>query len=377
MKRFKMFSGLGISLFLSSVILALVPSVAQTAVPQLINFQGILKDGSGNPVANGTYFVNFRIYSVPAGGTVMWGDTQTVVTSSGLFNAVLGRGMPVPDTVFNDSVRYLGIQVFPDPEMTPRQRLTTSSYSFRSEDWTSTRQNLFRLNGNVGIGTTGPNTKLTVWTPSAAGVQEGIRINNPFGFVGSGHGSSLVFSQDRDTSENYIDATIEGAQESPNTSANGYLSFSTKSAAVVGEKMRITSIGNVGIGTTAPTAKLDVRGDVRLGSSGQYLAPAGQENLRIIRGVVNSAGGISAGSGFTVSHTALSGIYVINFNTPFAGPPSVVATADNTGFTYVLSATTDGVVSSSATIKLVAQAGGSSNNFLIDQPFHFIAIGPR
>ena len=81
----------------------------------------------------------------------------------------------------------------------------------------------------VGIGTTGPNTKLTVWTPSAAGVQEGIRINNPVGFVGNGHGSSLVFSQDRSPSENNINATIQGVQEGANTSERAYLAFGTRS----------------------------------------------------------------------------------------------------------------------------------------------------
>ncbi|MEK9138197.1 MAG: hypothetical protein AAB393_13810, partial [Bacteroidota bacterium] len=123
-------------------------------------------------------------------------------------------------------------------------------------------------NGNVGIGTTGPNTKLTVWTPSATAVQEGIRINNPVGFAGNGNGSSLVFSQDRSTSENFINATIQGVQELANSSASAYLAFSTKSVGAVAEKMRITGNGNVGIGTATPQAELDVRGNVKLGSSG-------------------------------------------------------------------------------------------------------------
>ena len=122
-------------------------------------------------------------------------------------------------------------------------------------------------NGNVGIGTTGPNTKLTVSTPSAPGVQEGIRINNPVGFAGNGNGSSLVFSQDRSPSENNINATIEGVQEGADTSERAYLAFGTRSgvqaASHVSEKMRITSAGNVGIGTMNPQALLDVAGMAR------------------------------------------------------------------------------------------------------------------
>jgi hypothetical protein len=70
----------------------------------------------------------------------------------------------------------------------------------------------------VGIGTTEPNSKLTVWTESAAGVQEGIRINNPVGFHGNGNGSGLVFSQDRSPSENLVNAFIQGVQEGAETS---------------------------------------------------------------------------------------------------------------------------------------------------------------
>jgi hypothetical protein len=125
---------------------------------------------------------------------------------------------------------------------------------------TAPNQFLIRAGGGVGIGTTGPNTMLTVWTPSSSGVQEGIRINNPVGFVGSGNGSSLVFSQDRDTSENYVNATIQGVQESANTSQNAYLAFSTRSVGVVAEKMRIASGGNVGVGTASPQTQLHVRG---------------------------------------------------------------------------------------------------------------------
>jgi hypothetical protein len=120
--------------------------------------------------------------------------------------------------------------------------------------------------GNLGIGTTEPNSKLTVWTESSAGVQEGIRINNPVGFHGNGNGSGLVFSQDRSPSENNVNAFIQGVQEVAETSERGYLAFGTRSgiglASVASEKVRISSDGNVGIGTTNPQEKLEVNGNI-------------------------------------------------------------------------------------------------------------------
>ncbi|HZI32561.1 MAG TPA: hypothetical protein VFF11_09475, partial [Candidatus Binatia bacterium] len=49
--------------------------------------------------------------------------------------------------------------------------------------------------------------------------------------------------------------------------------------------------------------KLQVHGFVQLGSAGQLYAPAGEENLRIIRGRIAGNGTITTGQGFTVTKT--------------------------------------------------------------------------
>lgn len=139
MKRTKTLLSAGI-LILCSMVFPLVPSIAEGAVPQLINFQGILRDGSGNPVANGSYSATFKIYDAPAGGTNLWTETQSVTTTNGLFNAQLGAVNPVPDSVFKTAQRWLGIAVSPDPEMMPRQKLV--SVPFSAGNWS--------LTGNAG-----------------------------------------------------------------------------------------------------------------------------------------------------------------------------------------------------------------------------------
>ncbi len=112
-------------------VFGLVPSEAEGAVPQLINFQGILRNGSGNPVADGSYSVIFTIYDAPAGGTVQWAETTSVATTGGLFTVLLGSLNPVPDSAFNNPDRWLGVKVGADPEMTPRQQLVSVAYSLR------------------------------------------------------------------------------------------------------------------------------------------------------------------------------------------------------------------------------------------------------
>lgn len=120
-----------LSVLQSLAVLFVFSQIAWGAVPQLINFQGILKDGSGNPVANGSYSVTFTIYDAATGGNNLWTETQSVSTTSGLFAVLLGSANPVPDAVFNDTSLWLGTTVSPDPEMTPRQRLVSVAYAYR------------------------------------------------------------------------------------------------------------------------------------------------------------------------------------------------------------------------------------------------------
>ncbi len=105
--------------------------LAWADVPRLINFQGCLRDGSGNPVAISSDSVTFKYIAAPPGVNEIWAETQSVNTVSGLFSILLGSSHPLPDSVFNDTLRWLGIRIDSDPEMAPRQRLVSVGYSYR------------------------------------------------------------------------------------------------------------------------------------------------------------------------------------------------------------------------------------------------------
>jgi hypothetical protein len=126
--------------------------------------------------------------------------------------------------------------------------------------------------------------------------------------------------------------------------------------------------GNVGIGTHAPQAKLEVHGDVRLGPNGQLRAPGGEGNLRIIRGTVDSAANILAGSGFSVVREGV-GSYRITFDTPFAATPTVTVNAIHFGAWLVYVGTLN---QAHAQVRILSPNGSTAN-----WDFNFIAIGPR
>ena len=92
---------------------------------------------------------------------------------------------------------------------------------------------------NVGIGTSSPATKLHLLTPSATAVA--LRTGN---------------------SISYAEFQVDASGNSQLIAPGGVQIFNTNGS----ERMRIDSSGNVGIGTTSPSGKLDVRGDVYLGS---------------------------------------------------------------------------------------------------------------
>ena len=118
--------------------------------------------------------------------------------------------------------------------------------------------------GNVGIGTTSPSEKLTVLGSDATTFQ-GAGIYNSYTY-GNADKAESRFNLGKLEGSTYQPMGAIGAFPTDNTnSANGILSFYTRTSQSVTEKMRITSGGNVGIGTTSPAEKLHVSGRVRIG----------------------------------------------------------------------------------------------------------------
>ena len=116
-------------LVVAVVLLTCVYSYAD--IPKTLNFQGRLTDASGKFVTDGNYSLTFKIYADSTGGSAKWTEVQSVAVSKGLFNAILGSQAPIPDSIFNNTNTWLGIQVGADPEMTPRQRLSSLGYAYR------------------------------------------------------------------------------------------------------------------------------------------------------------------------------------------------------------------------------------------------------
>jgi hypothetical protein len=155
-------------LFLLAIAFTLFPNPCLSAVPSLINYQGVLKNAEGVP-QNGEFAMKFCIYNDSTGGDSLWCEINMAVqVKNGLFNVLLGSVTPIPDSVFYQPNRWLQVQVG-GSVLSPRRRIVSVGYAFTDADWTMDGDNIYREQGNVGIGTTTPSVKLEV---QSVGCQE-------------------------------------------------------------------------------------------------------------------------------------------------------------------------------------------------------------
>ncbi len=132
--------------------------------------------------------------------------------------------------------------------------VTNSSYA----QWTTSGDTIYRLNGNVGIGTTTPSEKLQV------------NGNLSLGLQNQGAGKTLQFHQEGSTgsgTNHYINFGESGRYNLFNIEYKGtpispdnVLNIRKESTNL----MTFTESGHVGIGTTTPSEKLEINGGISI-----------------------------------------------------------------------------------------------------------------
>ncbi len=392
--------------FLTLILLccALVQAHAQGTA---FTYQGRLAT-NGAPYT-GFAEMQFTLFSVPNGGATIASNTPAVTgvnVSGGLFTVPLDFGAGA----FPGADRWLEIQVRTNLSafitLTPRQALTPTPYALFARTAGAVVNNSITagsiaggqvvksLNGlkdavnlvastNVTLRTNGNNLSLSAgpWLPNGSstfynGGNVGIGTISPQAPLHiASDAQAVMFLHDTgsdSTQAGYVSYRNGTFAETAwvGFGTPGSPDFSIVNARSGGDIVLLPFSGNVGIGTGTPRAKLEAHGDIRLGPAGEFRATSGEENLRIVRGIVGSNGARLAGAGFTVSRET-EGTYLITFVPAFAGTPSVTASPE-TNFKYtanILSANGSRV----EIMTLFPDPGGGTE----DTIFHFIAVGPR
>lgn len=267
-------------------------AAAQTPLGTTFTYQGKLEN-TGQP-ASGLHDLRFQMFTLAAGGTQV-GSTicvDGVDVVDGLFTASLDFG-----AAFDGDQRFLQVSVRADGTpgncasgtytmLTPRQPLTAVPYALYAltgpgsgGPWTVSGNNIFNTNtGNVGIGTTTPQSKLHVVAPTGGATPgEGIRVHGIAS--GVGNQSYMSFTNSSGTRTGYVGDGSTGDNAIFLNADSGDIVLNT----AAGRAVNVKSDGNVGIGTTTPGARLGIEtngpGSVLIG--GQNTGSGGRTILQL------------------------------------------------------------------------------------------------
>jgi hypothetical protein len=302
---------------LDSLHITVIPAPMGTA----FIYQGRLLDDN-NPT-DGPYDFEFKLYDSPVSGNQLAGtiDINDLDVIDGYFTVQLDFNDP---NVFNGDACWLDIGVRPGDGssftmLSPRQQLTPAPYAIYAEnagpdsDWMVSGDNMYSIpSGNVGIGTTSPESSLHIKSQQPeVRIEESDQGDKKWHIAG--YNSGLVFAETGEGNAMYIEqggnvgirTTNPGAGlhlkgtdhpssfmylESSNNEDTGFRLYEGTSvkwhlfneAGAGGLSLRDNAYssvlfaeqgtGEVGIGTTAPEAKLHIRSsypEVRLEESDQ------------------------------------------------------------------------------------------------------------
>jgi hypothetical protein len=108
----------------------LCAALAMAQIPRTLSYQGVLLDASGQPLPDGEYEMEFRLYEVATGGAPLFVESQRVRVEHGVVSTLIGLQRPL--TLPFDRPYYLGVALGGGAELTPRVPLTAVPYAFRA-----------------------------------------------------------------------------------------------------------------------------------------------------------------------------------------------------------------------------------------------------
>ena len=134
--------------------------------------------------------------------------------------------------------------------------IISSANAIMAQQWSAiTNNDIWNLNsGNIGIGTTTPDTKLHIWTWTP-GITNLLKLENRYASSNTNHGEGIFF-------KGYYKQALIKAFQNPESFFGGDLQLQTYlDENTLNPGIYLNRLGNVGIGTITPNYKLEITGN--------------------------------------------------------------------------------------------------------------------
>ncbi len=375
-----------------TIVFGAISSVALAQPTYTINYQGKLTTPAGLAVADGTYNMRFWLLQSTGQATTsaVWTESRTggnkVTVENGLFSVQLGSVTSLSSVNFNQAL-YLGVEIGGsagavwDGEMLPRKVIGTvpsafeakqlggvASTSFLRSDAADSASGLLTFTGGFistasssirsfnFLNATGTSLylggdRITDFTGTGLSV-----TGNALGISASYLGQASITTLGTITTGTWNGTAINSSYLDTNVILSSEIDTSAELATLLGDEtgyssgaLAVFSIsptftgttnfanayfsGNVGIGTTTPTAKLDVQGAAQFGTTNIDLITAAGK----ITGLSSTYFGTDTSANLATILTDESGTGVVAyttnpvFTTPNLGTPSALTLTNATG----------------------------------------------
>jgi hypothetical protein len=114
------------------LLLCLVSLQALAQIPEIITYQAQIVNSNGVIIPDGNYEMTFKLYNSETGGTALWTETQTLGVANGVVDVHLGFTNQL--NIDFSQMLWLGITIEQGGELNPRTILTSSPFSFISQN---------------------------------------------------------------------------------------------------------------------------------------------------------------------------------------------------------------------------------------------------
>ena len=266
-----------------------------------------------------------KIATIVTAGKVA--NSATTATSAGTANAIVARdgsgnftAGTITATLNGNATNVTGTVALANggtgatTAASARTNLGAAASGANTDITSLTNLTSLTTTGNVGIGSGTPGFRLDVAT-SGTGMQTVERLQNTI-TAANNSGAQTMYSANRTTNGLTDMAAIGGLITDISASAyKGALVFSTANNSAPSERMRIDANGNVGIGTTSPSAKLKVDGGQIAGTYVSHSNSTVDWNAGNIQTTSAAAGTIT----FTAGSMVDGGSYTLALNNAAGG----------------------------------------------------------